>query len=176
MIAKICQYFRERSLGYKQKRYMELLKEFDHPNVGLEHYPAMLTGFWSQFDVSTLKGISQRDWMYIRLSVRHANIAELIYAVQDFTNAIAQDDYRNIELASKERFTTTEFLDLDTYLSGLNGEILNPIQALQSLKDNLTRHGEIIATVQSKAYARFLHRFYQDILALTTVLVKNIKA
>lgn len=176
MIAKIKQYLRERSFKFKQDRYTELLKEFDHPHVGLEHYPEMLVGFWQQFDVGTLKNISQRDWMYITMTIRHNNIAELIYAVQDFTNMIAQDDYRNIELASKERFNVAKMIDLDEYLSGLNGEILNPVQAIQALKDNICRHGEIIETVQSKAYARFLHRFYQDLLALSHVLIKNIKA
>lgn len=175
MWAKLYDYFNKHGVEYKKKRYQELIAEFDHPNVTLEHLPVMLVEFWKKFDLNTLKGISARDWMYITLTVRHSTIAELIYAVQDFTNAIAQDEYGTIELAAKERFLTPQQLDMDTYLSGLNGEILEPQAALKALKDNIARHGEIIETVDSLAYRRFLHRFYKDLQALTVVLVENIK-
>lgn len=175
MWAKLYNYFSKYGVEYKKKRYKELLAEFDHPNVTLNEVPVMLVEFWKKFDLSTLKNISERDWMYIMMTVRHNSIAELIYAVQDFTNAVAQDDYVFIERASQERFMTPNSLDLDTYLSGLNGEILKPLEALQALKDNILRHGEIIETIETTAYRRFLHRFYKDIQALTTVLVENIK-
>lgn len=175
MWAKLTNYLKSRSTEYKKKRYLELLAEFDHPNVTLEHLPLMLVAFWQQFDLDTIKSISARDWMYIDVTVRHQNIAELIYAVQDFTNAIAQDDYIVIDLAAKERFITQIRLDLDTYMAGLNGEVVNPLQALNALRDNILRHGEVIENIDILSYRRLLHRFYKDLLTITTVLVKNIK-
>lgn len=176
MWSKLHAYFKEKQNKYRKERYLELLAEIDHPSVGIEHLPIMLVTFWKQFDVTLLKTISDRDWMYITLVVRHNNIAELIYAVQDFTNAIAQDNYGIIELASKERFKTAINTDLDAYLSGLNGEIIDPMEAFKALKANIIRHGDIIETIRSTAHIRFLHRFYKDIHELTLTLVNNIKA
>lgn len=176
MWAKFKQYLDQRKLEFKKQKYLELLEEFDHPHVTLEHMPLMLVSFWNQFDISTLKNILPAEWMYIDLKCRHNNIAELIFALQDFTNAIAQDDYTVIEHASKERFVTSHEMDLDTYITGVNGEILKPLEAFKALQDNVKRHGEIIDTVTVLAYRRLLHRFYQDLHALTVTLVNNIKA
>lgn len=175
MWAKLCGYFNSKSNEYKKKRYLELLSELEHPHVTLEHLPVMLTSFWTQFDVRTLDSISAQDWMYISTELNHENIAVLIYAIQDFTNAIAQDDYRVIEKAAMEQFKTPKRLDMDSYLSGLRGEVLKPREALQALKDNLVRHGEIIENIQQLAYRRLLNRFYRDVQTLTILLVNNIK-
>lgn len=175
MWAKIKQYLDKRAVRFKKQNYLELLKEFDHPHVTLEHIPLMLTSFWNQFDVRTLSTILPAEWMYIQFNCRHDNIAALIFAVQDFTNAIAQDDYGVIEHAAKEQFIVSNTVDLDSYIVGLNGEILKPLDALKVLQENIKRHGEIIDTVTVLAYRRLLHRFYQDLHALTVCLVKNIK-
>lgn len=176
MWAKFKQYLEQRKVEFKKKKYLELLSEFDHPHVTLEHVPLMLVSFWKQFDVKTLSTILPAEWMYIQFNCRHESIAELLFAIQDFTNAIAQDDYGVIEHASKERFINARPIDLDTYIVGLNGEILKPLDAIKALQDNISRHGEIIDTVTVLAYRRLLHRFYQDLHALTVCLVNSIKA
>lgn len=175
MWAKLIGYFERGTNSYKKKRYLEQLSEFEHPNVTLEHLPTMLVEFWRTFDINTMKQVSPREWMYITLTLKHSNVAELIYAVQDITNAIAQDAYGVIQGIAKERFITAERIDLDGYWSGTNGEILDPIEMLQNIKDNIHRHGEIIENIENKAYARFLFRFYKDVLTLTECLVNNIK-
>ncbi|ARV76876.1 hypothetical protein PHABIO_245 [Pseudomonas phage Phabio] len=175
MWAKLQRYFERKTNGFKKKQYLNLLSELEHPHVTLEHLPLMLVSFWNQFDIKTLDSISAQEWMYITTTLNHNNIAELIYATQDFTNAIAQDDYGVIELAAQERFKVATYLDMDTYLSGLNGEVIDAMYAFKSLKDNIHRHGEIIENVEQLAYRRFLHRYYKDLQTLTILLVNNIK-
>lgn len=175
MWAKLRNYGAKRLIQFKKEQYLKQLSEFDHPLVTIEHVPVMLVAFWKGFDPTLLSTITAREWMYITTVVRHSNIAELIYAVQDFTNAVAQDDYGTIELAAKERFRIASVIDMDTYIVGINGEAIDPIEAITALKNNLSRHGDIIDTVPGLAYRRFLNSFYNDILSLTVTLVNNIK-
>lgn len=175
MWRRFVNYLQSKGVDYKKQRYLEQLDELDLDAVAIDNLPTLLITFWKNFDVKLLQTIPARDYMYIQMTLNHDNISELIFALQDFTNAIAQNDYSVIELAARERFKQKRTTDLDAYMSGLNGEVLDGKDVFAQLKANICRHGEILDTVEEKAYRRYLYRFYNDLNVLTHTLVNNIK-
>lgn len=157
-----------------KQTYTKLLEQFDLPSTTMVTLPQMIVEFWNRLEPKHfLNGPSVRDMMYIDIESRHENIGELVRLLTAVTAALVQDDEATVMEIAKDQFASKRTVTLDDYFGGIGIGSLPFTEGVTVIKQAILNHGRNIETLSSTFHSRVLNRMYNDILAVTRVIVNN---
>lgn len=165
----------ERWLNTTPKQtYTKLLEQFDQPNVGMVELPLMLHEFWVRVDPKHFQhGPNIREMMYINIDCNHDNIPQLKFLVNMVTNALIHEDDKAILDLATDQFIIKKQKTLDDYFLNQRGETITFTAGVAEIKRIMAYHYRYLETAPSQHHCRVFNKMYNDILAVTRLIITN---